>query len=96
MLNFSSKYQKTKELLNFLFNPKGAQNLVHLIVGPGFLPSFLRYQLHSLAIPQSSGTYRFKNQSATFFKLEAARGQMQPQDDFWTYTHVIYHFVFFF
>ena len=49
---------------------------------------------------QNINTYRFKNESATFSKSDAARGimrpQKRPQDEFWTYKHVICHFGVFF
>ena len=46
--------------------------------GGGFLLLFLRYQLHSFSNnPQFSGIYKFKNQKATFFKSEVARGQIR-------------------
>ena len=63
--------------------------------GGGSYSYFLRYRLQNFVNnPQSSGTYRFKNQSATFLKSEPKFGLKNGlKMTFWTYTHVICNFV---
>ena len=59
--------------------------LAHLVLGEGggVLLLFVRYRLHSFASnPQLVDTHRFKKQSATFYKSEAARNAKRHQDDF--------------
>ena len=57
----------------------------------------MRYWLHSFDNnPQSSGTYTFKNQKATFFKSEAAKRPNSASRWFFGHTNMWYIISFFF